>query len=467
MHIRCQADVVARQFTTLGYLLAIVSLLGFAIMPRAKFIQTMTLNILAVCFGTAMAMLAIWTAVKARQHTTPVSRPGQINSPVPGAQTASYNSSASVVAGIWLFFQIYAVNAFRAKFPQFIFPTILYSILVVVSTTYATQFPTMAQGLVFGRRLLEAFMCGFAISTAVSFLVFPTTSRKIVLNEMTGYIGAIRGALKAESAYFQSLEDADVFALAITRHPTGNEAKDRSPEANAVKAAVGGMAALHGKLHGDLAFAKREVAWGRLGPDDLGEIAKLLRLIMLHLVGLGSIIDIFERLAELRNWTKATIEERLGSPEDEAIRKGTIDEWNEIMKSVHDPFASMIQVLDEGLLHVLYRLRLMKPPKSNRKTESEDPEAKGGVLRPGDKEFATYFNARSEQFWNSRQTSLRAWCVRRGMELPPDFFDHPETASIPNLHEVRSQSEDQHQRRQRQLYMLLYVGSLPPESVMF
>ena len=38
----------AEKFTTLGYLVAIMSLLGFAIMPRAKFVQNMTLNIVSL-----------------------------------------------------------------------------------------------------------------------------------------------------------------------------------------------------------------------------------------------------------------------------------------------------------------------------------------------------------------------------------------------------------------------------------
>ena len=35
----------AMKFTTSGYLVAIMSIVSFAIMPRAKFIQTMVLNL--------------------------------------------------------------------------------------------------------------------------------------------------------------------------------------------------------------------------------------------------------------------------------------------------------------------------------------------------------------------------------------------------------------------------------------
>jgi glycerol uptake facilitator-like aquaporin len=109
-----QSDAVARVYSTLGYLTAIISILGFCIMPRAKFIQTMTMNILGTCIGSAIAMLMVWSGVKAREHTTN-----------PGAPPARYNSSQSAVLGVWLFFQIYAINTVKAKYPAMAFPTII------------------------------------------------------------------------------------------------------------------------------------------------------------------------------------------------------------------------------------------------------------------------------------------------------------------------------------------------------
>jgi hypothetical protein len=42
-----RSTTFAEKYSTLGYLVAIMSLLGFAIMPRAKFIQSMVLNIVS------------------------------------------------------------------------------------------------------------------------------------------------------------------------------------------------------------------------------------------------------------------------------------------------------------------------------------------------------------------------------------------------------------------------------------
>ena len=40
-----RSKTVAAKYTTLGYLVSIMSLLGFAIMPRAKFVQNIVLNV--------------------------------------------------------------------------------------------------------------------------------------------------------------------------------------------------------------------------------------------------------------------------------------------------------------------------------------------------------------------------------------------------------------------------------------
>lgn len=59
-----QAPAVSAEYTTLGYLVAIASTLGFAIMPRGKFIQTMTLNVLGICLAAATNLLALFCVVK-------------------------------------------------------------------------------------------------------------------------------------------------------------------------------------------------------------------------------------------------------------------------------------------------------------------------------------------------------------------------------------------------------------------
>lgn len=172
-----QSPAVAQHYTTLGYMVAIMTILGLPIMPRGKFIQTMSLNVLGVCLGAAVNLLALYTATQARLNTTP-----------PGTPPTAYNSSASAVCAIWLMVQIYLVNYLRSARPQFQFPAIVYSIFVIVGMSYGPTFPNMAYSISFVERLIEAFLTGFGIATGVHFVIFPVSSRTVVFKEMTGYL---------------------------------------------------------------------------------------------------------------------------------------------------------------------------------------------------------------------------------------------------------------------------------------
>ena len=78
----------------------------------------------------------------------------------------------------------------------------------------------------------------------------------------------------------------------------------QSPQAAALNGAVQGLQALFGKIHGDMPFAKRELAWGKLNCTDIDEISKLFRGILTPLIGMRTVTDIFERIAERRGWTQ-------------------------------------------------------------------------------------------------------------------------------------------------------------------
>lgn len=58
-----------------------------------------------------------------------------------------------------------------------------------------------------------------------------------------------------------------------------------SPQAATLKATVEAVAEFHSKFSADMAFAKREVAYGKLDATDLSELQRLLRLIMIPIMG--------------------------------------------------------------------------------------------------------------------------------------------------------------------------------------
>lgn len=61
--------------------------------------KTMLFTVIAVCVSASLCFLGTYSAIKAREHTTP-----------PGVPPGGYNSSASAVAAIWFLFDIWLVS---------------------------------------------------------------------------------------------------------------------------------------------------------------------------------------------------------------------------------------------------------------------------------------------------------------------------------------------------------------------
>ncbi|KAL8691620.1 MAG: hypothetical protein Q9218_003195 [Villophora microphyllina] len=468
----------ADTYSTIGYLVAIMSILSFAIMPRAKFVQTMLFNIVGICIGSCIALLAIYCSVQARAHTTRHTEPTS-GGPSPGAAVAPYNSSASAVCAIWLFSNIYVSNTLRASRPQLQFPVIMYSIFANVASTYAPQFATMAQGIAFVERLMEGFLTGFGIATAISFLFFPLTSRTVVFKTAAAYIGALRGALKAQSGYLESLESKEAFdgTAKVEKAASDEKAKHHilchkkkdapsqpSVEARTLKAAVAALAELAGKINGDLPFAKRELAYGKLDASELSELVKLLRHVMLPIMGMSSIADIFDRIAKRRGWKETSKDD---SDESEGVREWKEEEiyqWTEIMRTLHEPFQVLTEAMDQGLEHALYALDLTKRPKrsTNQKPRlrvngaSPDVEAKGETIEPGDKDFAHFLSTKIDRFYEQRRVSLDTWCFQHGLDIKRNRYTHE--AKDPTL--GGGPFSAAHERQQRRLYLILYMEFL-------
>lgn len=400
-------------------------------------------------------MLGIWSAVRARKHTTPV------------GHVALYNSSQSAVCAIWLFVNIWFANGFRAKYPALQFPAIIYSIFTNVAFTFGPIFQTTKQGETIIRQLIIAFLSAFAIAAAVNLFVIPITSRTVVFKEQAGYIMSVRGALKAQTLYLRSLETSDMFTgsdeNAVQESEQGEKKKHaqaghtQSPEAIALKGAISTISTLHGKLHGDLVFAKREVAWGKLDAKDLDQIFGLFRGIIIPLIGMSTIADIFDRIAERRGWLKPHNPNKdqyepweLIAEEERISSRKT---WNEIMKILHEPFSVAVAAMDEGLEHAGLVLELLPRPKAKKE---DVEEAKSTNPRPGNSKFTEYMEQKMLDFYSKRGETLRAWAREKG--LSADQFNAGIGSSPEDL--GLSQDQTQHQQDQQQLYLILYMEHL-------
>ena len=474
-----QGTSFADTFSTLGYLVAIMSLLSFAILPRSKFIQTMLLNIIAICFGAAIVLLAIYCSVQARAHTTPVRSPSS-NGPSPGASVVKYNSSASAVCAIWLFFDIYFANTLRASRPQLQFPVIVYSIFVNVGLTYGPSFPNMTAGISFAKRLLEAFLTGFAIASGVSLFIFPVTVRMGFLRQASGFISAVQNTLNAQNSYLQTLEKEDMFRKprAIedehAHAKTGKTYKATksgpflTPEHERLKAAIGALGELFGKMHADIPFVKREMAFDKLDSADIDELFKQFQGLLLPLTGMSSAADIFQRIAEKWGWAEpASNLSNEQSAERESSERAK-SHWNEIMKTLHEPLEAMTEVMHDGLQHTILTLELVGVPKPKKREKASssngsqrDVEAEAGVVKPGDRGYAAHIAKRVDEFYDQRESILNVFCRQNGIKMETNPFENfsQTTPALPLESQSRSDDPETHRRNKRQLYLILYVGN--------
>lgn len=463
-----QATAWADQYTTIGYLVGIITILSIVIQPRAKFCQSMLIQILLVCFTAAVSTLACFCCVKARMSSTASNGSGTGASRTSGlagggAQTAPYNGSASAVAGVWLFVEIFFISVLRARLPQYAIPCIMSAIIVNIAMVYAPQFDTMAVATDFIVALLTAYLTAFAIATGISLLVFPLTSRHLVRNDMTSFISSLRSALKTHMVYLNSLQADDTDMFAAQRTNTAGEKPFASPEARNFAAKMEGLSGTLAKFSTNLAFAKREVAVGRLGPDDLQKIFRLMREIVIPAVGLSCMPAIFDHTSEDAGWDRsvsfANVSLEEAANDSEKARIEAINEWHELLRLLQQPFSNMTDVLDAGLEHVLLTLNLLKPQK--KVTTSQEEEAAGDVPRPGDTNFSQYYRQRANEFQKSKRLMLQGFCHVHDIELPDDFFDD---ASRHNFEAPSWMNESTFSpaRRalRRQLMIVLYIEFL-------
>ncbi|KAF6824623.1 hypothetical protein CMUS01_10150 [Colletotrichum musicola] len=447
-----QSTPVALYFTTLGYLVPIISVLALAILPRGKYLQNLVLNVAGICIGAAFSMLALWSGVQARRNTA---SPEELATGLP-----VYNSSQSVVCAVWLFFNIWISNTLRAKYPAMNLPVMIYSIFMNVACTFGPLMVTTAAAESFTKRLLVAMLSAMGIATGVALFIFPVSSRKVVTAEFKGAIGLVRKSIRLQLNYLHTLSGEDM----LERHETTassvfrrkkSKKKQKRPEmtkeakaASELKATALAISALFGKMHGDMVFAKRDFAYGKLDAKDLSEIFNRLRSIMIPLNGISTIVDIFRRAAERHGWGA---EGSGGDGGDTDVEKKLEQRvWNDIMIQLYEPFEILTEAMDQGLEHVSIVLELTPKPKKTKAADVESEAGSKGAPKPGDVNFAGHLADRVRQFNDKKSTMLRAWLKERQLATEQERQD---------LHLKRLETRMQ-ERDQTQLYVMLYMEKL-------
>jgi len=432
-----ESHTYAGVYSTLGYLVAIMAHLSLAIQPRAKFIQSMTISVIATCVGAAVALLQIQCVVAAR--ATPA---GGITSGQSGSQQAlSYDASSCVVSAVFLFTTVFVVNSVLAARPQLKLPMIQFSIFSIVSSVYAPSFGTMAAGISFVRRLLIAFLTGFGIGTGVCLFVVPMTSRSSVEKQMGGLLGLYKACIATHSAYMGSV---------TTFNPgvANEEEKKQAAKMQALIVQVGGLVS---KIKLELGFARKEVAYGKLGPSNYSEISEHLRAILQPVMGLATFLEMMRALRE-HGTTSVALPE---SPTVlEAMKKLEMEEWDEVISQSKVAYEAFKTNLLLGLDHIAYKLEFTKPPKRARRVDVEEAE---GIPQPGQDGFAEHLEAQLKKYHNQRNEVIQHWAEDKGFNLPKRFW--PVHATESPLQREES-AITRKKLNQNQLYLILYIKFL-------
>ncbi|EXJ63461.1 uncharacterized protein A1O5_11510 [Cladophialophora psammophila CBS 110553] len=458
-----QSDRWAKQYSTLGYLIAITSFLSLPILPRAKFVQSMAISLISVCLASAVSLLSIQCAVAARQPL--VLTPNSTTTGSSGSkQTLQYSAAANVTACVWLFFWLYMANTLRAARPQLFIVSIQFTIFVVVASTYTPTFPNMTAGMQFVDRLLKVFLTGYALAAAVSLFIIPFSSRLIVKKQIAGVLDLMKASLSIHTAYLHGITtsrtgspgllDENGKPLPLEENPEARVSMKTAEEAaQKLKATIQQASQLFGQLRLEIGFAKKEIGWGKLQPQDFSRIWERLQNILLPVAGLSTFVDILQSVKRHKAEGESLISDLDAI---EAIRRLEAEEWHEVIVMSRIPFWKMKTTLIDGLTHVAYVLEITPRPKYPKKDIETTAETSPA---PGDPAFAQYLKDQMAIFQGHRQETMRKWCEQKGIEVPTKFWE--DTSSQYTFGDTASVHETVRQKQNhQQLYLILYLEYL-------
>ncbi|KAK5216438.1 hypothetical protein LTR72_010612 [Exophiala xenobiotica] len=453
-----QSDAWAREYGTLGYLIAIMSIISLPILPRAKFAQNIVTSTTAICLSAAMALLTIRCAVSARGTKPQASATGTSG----GKESLAYNSAANATAAVWLFFNLWVANTIRAYRPQLMIVAIQYTIFTVVASTYAPTFPSMTAGIDFVKRLLKIFLTGFALAAGTSYFILPVSSRKICQKQMAGVLNLLNASIRIHTTYLHSISthqggvNTDPYGEDGAMKQTADSAasaKHAQEIATKLKTTLQEASKLFGMLRIEISFAKKEIGFGKLRPEDFSAIWTRLQQVLLPVAGLSTFADILESVRRHKAEGENLIEDATIL---ESVRRLEADEWQEVVAMSREPFHRVKENLADGISHIQYVLELVPRPKSAKQDVEKMADASPA---PGDPKFAEHLRAEIRLFQQHREGTMRRWCERKGIDVPAKFWEDPSAQysfkDSEHLDEI-VRNKQNHQ----QLYLILYLEYL-------
>ncbi|KAK9242053.1 hypothetical protein V1506DRAFT_548716 [Lipomyces tetrasporus] len=461
-----QSDAISNITTTIGYLSALISVLSQGLMPRAKFMKIMFFDLLSTCVSASLCCLAVFCAVKAREHNTPADASEAVRT--------GYSSDACAVAAIWLVVMIWGANALRALKPMELQdPMVAFSIFASVTITRAGTFTTLSEGLEFISRLLKGFMIGFAIATGVSLLIFPITSRGNVFHDIKEYVSSVEGVLQAQTSFAEGSAATGLFsgngflrrartAMSL-RYMQSEGDTDLQCKQKQLQAAMNKLNGLHSKLHADLFYSKEEIAWGKLSPEDLSTIASLFRSLLLPLAGMSMLPEILESIIKNEGPRGGDDEaDSLNGTGENALKHSEIQK---VVETHHARLVDAAELVKLGLAHFLVTLELISAKHLDKEKKAHqggsparDEEARGQNLHPLQSDFASRFERDLHCYYSQRKHLPEALASLEAFSASEKYTDQTEPGSG---HPILTSDPDVRQ----EFFLILYMGHLQDDML--
>lgn len=121
---------------------------------------------------------------------------------------------------------------------------------------------------------------------------------------------------------------------------------------------------------------KREFAWGKLTSRDFVSITRLLKNILVPVLGMESLIEVTNRVEKRGGWGSLRVPKVVHSyttSEIESLEANEKEQWRWMFEELRGPVQQLVQVMLEGLDYSFQKLEFAKRP---RKAAKSDLEAK-------------------------------------------------------------------------------------------
>lgn len=410
-------------FKTNAYLAPIISCCAMPSLPRARLIEYNVRLAFAFVLSYCWALLAAWSGLQARKHTT--------HSP---EEMEAYNSSAEAVVALFLMFWIWCGFSLKSAFPAWALQCTLAGIFTVAILPSLARASSMTKIYAEARNTLESFLAGQAVGFVNALVIFPQTCRGVFDKDLRVCLDGLISVMKAQRTCMDDLRDGKI---------------DTSSSVGQLQAALQRFINSVVKARSDVEYAEREVAWGRLDHSQLEHIASSLVDLIPPVSGLSSTADMLQiaipqqvRLAN-GNGANEPIQPHNDSEDTKA--------WHHLEETMHQHALRISEAIVEGVEHAKLRLELTKGSSlfgRLRKKNKADEEKPMYVLGPGEARFLElYQNAFNKCCFLGEEND----CVNEE-KLVDHYIRH--RPHITDLAQVTSEIHTD----TRRYFLLLHVG---------